>query len=203
MHSDIHKTPRRGRGFLWKTWGGLQFVYISGSITDSCPCLCSDSASCYPGRLASWLPSSIIQPTSLRRFYLAQSDTVTHYLWLEPEASAPCQGMVYSNRRQRADPTPLWPGQDHRCCIMWNHNKAANWGGCRGGCLLLSCSSLATLSSSLPPEWRWVCLKPHSRPSLCHTNVALKHLLGDVDAGTREEAQSIEPELKEEGGDWI
>lgn len=35
--------------------------------------------------------------------YLTQPDTVTHYLWLEPEASAQCQGIGCSNRQQQTD----------------------------------------------------------------------------------------------------
>lgn len=49
------------------------------------------------------LAYNIIHQTSLRILYLAQSDTVTHYLRREPEASAPRQGMGYSNRRQQTD----------------------------------------------------------------------------------------------------
>lgn len=37
------------------------------------------------------LPFSGRHPTSLRIFYLVRADTLTHYLWLGPEASAQCQ----------------------------------------------------------------------------------------------------------------
>lgn len=48
-------------------------------------------------------PATIHPTTSLRIFYLTQSDTVTHYLCLEPEASVPCQGRERLLQQATAD----------------------------------------------------------------------------------------------------